>query len=483
MFKREAHKMSAVLKAGALQGIARKTLFVLGVTITFGLGPAHAETLADALAGAYQNSGLIDQNRAVLRAADEDVATAASALKPVLEYSASISQDFGDQRTVLGKSSIDNAQADAALVASLLLYDGGASRLNTEAAKETVLATRQQLVSIEQQVLIRAVSAYMTVYALRDLVELQENSLRLLQEELRAAEDRFEVGEVTRTDVAQAESSVAFAQSELATAQGDLLQAVEEYVNVVGRQPGPLAPPPNLPQFNANVETARAGALQSHPDILGAQHRVAAAEINILRAEATLNPTVSAFGSLGLNEDLGSSNYSNVGRFGVELRGPIYQGGAISSGIRRAIAFRDQELGSLYEVRKQVSQDVGSAYAALAARRASLVASEERIRAAGIAFRGVREEASLGARTTLDVLEAEQDLLDAETARLSDEANLYVAAYAVLQATGRLTAQDLNLGVQIYDPAAYYNLVKDAPTARSEQGRQLDRVLRSLQKN
>jgi outer membrane protein len=323
----------------------------------------------------------------------------------------------------------------------------------------------------------------MNVYARRDAVDLQENSLRLLNEELRAAEDRFEVGEVTRTDVAQAEARVAEAQSDLATAQGDLQQAIEEYVNVVGRQPGDLAPPPRLPQLEPNVETARAGALQRHPDILSAQHRVAASELNILRAEASLYPTVSAFGSYGTTEDLGSSNYTTAGRIGVELRGPIYRGGALSSGIRRAIAVRDQELGSLYEVQKRVSQDVGSAYAALSARRASLTASEERVRAQDIAFRGVREEATLGARTTLDVLDSEQDLLDAETARLADEANLYVAAYAVLQATGRLTARNLNLRVQLYDPVAYYNLVKDAPTLRSQQGQQLDRVLRSLQKN
>jgi outer membrane protein len=467
--------------------LGRRAAFGLSFAAGLFVSAVQAETLADALVGAYNNSGLLDQNRALLRAADEDVAVAAAALKPILDYSASVTQDFGERRSVLAgrrvNSNIDQSQFDAALIASLLLYDGGAARLNREAAKETVLATRQQLISVEQQVLLRAVTAYMTVYALRDSVELRENSLRLLQEELRAAEDRFEVGEVTRTDVAQAEASVAQARSDLATAQGDLQQAIEEYVNVVGRRPGPLAPPPTLPSFDANSENARARALQGHPDILGAQHRVAAAELNILRAEAALNPTISAIGSLGITEELGSSNYSNVGRIGVELRGPIYQGGALSSGIRRAISLRDFELGDLHEVRKQISQDVGSAYAALAARRASLVASEERIRAAEIAFRGVREEATLGARTTLDVLDAEQDLLDAETARLADEANLYVAAYAVLQATGRLTAQDLRLNVPIYDPIAYYNLAKDAPTAQSEQGRQLDRILRSLQKN
>jgi outer membrane protein len=465
----------------------RRVGFVVSVAAALLGSAAQAETLADALAAAYRNSGLLDQNRALLRAADEDVATAAAALKPILSYSASLTQDYGDRRTIVGDTRVDTdidlTQADVALVASLLLYDGGASRLNVEVTKEIVLATRQQLISVEQQVLLRAVIAYMTVYATRDAVDLRENNLRLLGEELRAAEDRFEVGEVTRTDVAQAEASLAQARSGLATARGDLLQAIEEYRNVVGNTPGTLAPPPNLPQLESNVETARARAVQTHPDLVGAQHRVAAAELNILRAEAFLNPTVSAIGSVGVTEDLGSSAFSNIGRIGIELNGPIYQGGALSSGIRRAIAARDQQLGSLYEVRKTVSQDVGNAYAALSSRRASLEASGERIRAARIAFDGVREEATLGARTTLDVLDAEQELLDAETARISDEANLYVAAYAVLQATGRLTAAQLNLGVQLYDPAAYYNLVKDSPTATSEQGRQLDRVLKSLQKN
>nr|WP_227269868.1 TolC family outer membrane protein [Roseobacter sp. H9] len=475
----EVQKVKRVLRSGTL---------VLGLWAGLMATTAQAETLADALVGAYQNSGLLDQNRALLRAADEDVAGAVAALRPIITYTASISQEYGDRRTTtssVGSSSsdINNTDADLGLAASLLLFDGGASALSVEAAKETVLSTRQDLISIEQQVLLRAVSAYLSVYANRDVVQLRQNNLRLLQEELRAAQDRFEVGEVTRTDVAQAESSLAEARSGLATAQGDLMQAVEEYVNVVGREPGQIATPPRLPQLEADSEVARARALQTHPDLLSAKHAVAASELNILRAEAALNPTVSAFGSLTVNDDLDGSDYSNVGRFGVELSGPIYQGGAISASIRRAIALRDLELGSLYEVQKTVSQDVGNAYAALAAQRASLAASEERIRASRIAFQGVREEATLGARTTLDVLDAEQDLLDAETARISDEANLYIAAYTVLEATGRLTARDLNLGVQIYDPVAYYDLVDDAPTARSRQGRQLDRVIKSIQRN
>ncbi|MFK7745498.1 MAG: TolC family outer membrane protein [Roseobacter sp.] len=479
--------MAARSKPHSAWTLIRTSSLALGFVSSLIGASAQAETLADALAGAYQTSGLLDQNRALLRAADENVATAAAALKPIIDYTASASRTFGDARNTVGvtqtTSGLESTQAQLGLIASLLLYDGGASKLNIEAAKETVLATRQQLISIEQQVLLRAVSAYLNVYSAREFVDLRQNNLRLLTQELRAAQDRFEVGEVTRTDVAQAEASLAQARSGLATAQGDLQQVIEEYRNVVGRTPGSLTPPPNLPRLEGNIENARARALRAHPDVLAAQHQVAAAELNILRAKATLNPSISATGTLSFSEDLGSSDYSSAGTVGIELRAPIYRGGAISSSIRNAIAQRDAQFGNLHTTQKNISQDVGTAYAALAARRASLEASQERIRAARIAFEGVREEATLGARTTLDVLDAEQELLDAETARISDEANLYVAAYAVLQSTGRLTAQNLNLGVQIYDPAAYYNLVKDAPTARSKQGQQLDKVLRALQKD
>ena len=475
----------------AITEAVRKTLqrAALGVCVIMAAGVAQAETLADALVGAYNNSGLLDQNRALLRAADEDVAGAAAALKPVVNYTASVTRNFGDTRSIssqTGLASTNNIEATNASVgiaAELLLYDFGATQLGVEAAKETVLSTRQQLISIEQQVLLSAVSAFLNVRSLREFVALRRNNLNLLQQELRAAQDRFEVGEVTRTDVAQAEAQLAEARSGLATAQGDLQQAIEVYRNVVGRTPGQLTAPPSLPSFGSNVEAARAQALQVHPDLRAAQHAVAAAELNIQRAKAGIKPRLSANGSLNRQENLGSSSYTNSGSIGITLSGPIYQGGLIDSAIRSAIAARDAQRGNLFEVQKTISQNVGSAYAQLSAQRASLSASEERIRAARIAFDGVREEAQLGARTTLDVLDAEQELLDAETSRISAEANVYVAAYSVLQATGRLTARDLGLGVQLYDPAAYYNLVKDAPVARSAQGQKLDRVLKSLQKN
>lgn len=446
---------------------------------------ASAETLADALVGAYGHSGLLDQNRALLRAADEDVAIAAATLKPVLRWAASVEQNYGRarQNAAIGVQDTDSLRASASLIGEFLLYDFGATALRVEAAKETVLATREALLGIEQQVLLRAVQAYMGVFEAREFVDLRRNNLRVLTQELRAAENRFEVGEVTRTDVALAEAQLAQARSGVSTAEGNLQIAIEEYRNVVGRAPGNVTPPPSLPDLSNDIDQAKAVAVRTHPDLKAVQRRVSAAELLIRQAKASKKPTVSLQGTLSLSENLDSSNFSTGGAIGLNASGTIYQGGARSAEVRRAIAQRDAQRGDLHVVRHSVQQDVGNAYARLRSARASLEASDGQIRAARIAFRGVREEATLGARTTLDVLDAEQALLDAGAARISAQAQVYVAAYSVLAATGRLTARDLRLPVQLYDPAEYYNLVKDSPTNQSKQGAQLDRVLKRLQRD
>lgn len=473
----------------SLMGIFRKfTGFAqkaaLGVALAGMPLAAQAETLADALVGAYTHSGLLDQNRALLRAADEDVAAAGAALKPVLRWSANLTQSYSrglSPATGLSVSS-NNLQASVNLIGSLLIYDFGSSQYRIEATKETVLATRETLRAVEQQVLLRAISAYFGVVAARETVALRENNLRLLSQELRAARDRFEVGEVTRTDVALAEAQLAQARSGLAGAQGAAVQSFEEYRNVVGRKPGRLSPPPRLPKVGGDIKAAKALAMRRHPQMIGAQHQVAAADLLIKSNEAAMRPTVTLNGSLGLSESLSTSDFSRSATIGLEAGQTIYNGGRLSSGVRRAMAQRDAQRSNLHVVRHNIAQEVGNAYAILASAQAQLSASQERVRAARIAFRGVREEASLGARTTLDVLDAEQALLDASSALVSTRADLYVSAYRVIAATGQLTAQDLRLPVQIYDPAAYYNLVKDSPAKRSKQGEKLDRVLRALQK-
>lgn len=441
---------------------------------------ARAETLGQTLASAYEHRGLIRQNRALLRAADEDVAQVVAGLRPIINWTADITRSFGRLRSNNVINPTANTFINTGLTLDLLLYDFGQTRFQLDAAKETVLATRQALRSIEQQVLFQAVVAFFDVQRNQEFVSLRQNNLRLLRQELRAARDRFEVGEVTRTDVAQAEARVANAQGELAQAQGDLARAVEEFRASVGRKPGALQSPRNLPNLSGGVEASKRIAVRNHPDILRAQHQVAAADLTILAADAAMKPRVNLQGRVAVGEDLDNSDFTRSGSIGVGVSAPIYRGGLLSSAKRQAQAQRDAERGNLHEVRHNILQDVGDAFAILESARAVRQASREQVRAAQVAFQGVREEATLGARTTLDVLDAEQELFDARTTLISADVDVAIAAYQVLASIGQLTAKDLNLNVQIYDPAAYYNLVKDAPVPLSKQGQQLDKVLKSL---
>lgn len=438
-------------------------------------GAVHAETLADSLADAYENSGLIERNRAVLRAADEDVAIAVSALRPTLNYA--LTSGY-----VGGTGAVERFTNSVTLSTDLTLYDFGRNRLAVEVQKETVLATREVLVSIEQQALGAAVNSFFDVIADLENISLRENNVRLIAEELRAAQDRFEVGEVTITDVALAESRLAAAQSSLAGAEGDLSISRAAFAESVGRAPGDLIRPASTPALPASVSEAKAIALANHPDIKGVQRQIAAAELNLERSRRAVNPSVTASGSTSfdIERDVG-----RVDTLSLTLGGPIYQGGSINALARQAQTQVDTSRADLHLALNTIEEAVEVSYARLAVARASIVATNERIRAAEVAFEGTREEAALGARTTLDVLTAEQELLDARASLVSAVAAEYQAAYAVLSSIGRLTARDLGLNVQLYDPAGYYNLVKNAPTAAtsSDQGEALDRVLESLGRN
>ncbi|WP_245866660.1 TolC family outer membrane protein [Oceaniglobus roseus] len=444
---------------------------VLTGSLLAATGAARAESLTDALIMAYKHSGLLEQNRATLRAADEDVAQAVSTLRPVLNYTAGLS---ATRPTARG----EDVTASVGLQANMLLYDFGATALSIDAAKETVLATREALVAAEQTVLLDAVNAYMAVRRDTAVVELRRSNVSVIERELRAARDRFEVGEVTRTDVSQAEARLAGAQAGLALALGDLAQSREEYRRAVGQYPGPLAPPPQPPKTADSLDAAEAVARRTHPNILQAMRLVTVAELNISRAEASMRPTLNATASIGLDQDLNDQR-----TVGIQLSGPIYQGGRLSSVYRQAQANRDRARATLHLTQHSVEQNVGNAWALLAVSAASLRSSDEQVRAASVAFRGVQEEATLGARTTLDVLNAEQDLLDARTTRISSETDRYTAVYALLSSMGLLTVEHLGLGIVTYDPAAYYNAVRDAPTYKvSPQGKKLDRILKGLGK-
>lgn len=443
--------------------------------------PVQSETLGDALAGAYTHSGLLEQNRALLRATDEDVAVALAQLRPVIAWSATAQRTFSNSATNGINRNTVSQDVTLAITAQMTLYDFGRNRLAVEAAKEAVLAARFGLVSVEQSILQRAVEAFMEVRRAVENVGLRENNVRLITQELRAAQDRFDVGEVTRTDVALAEARLAAARANLASEQGSLAIARAEYAAVVGRKPGALRAPGKAPSVQSQ-DAANAIALRTHPNLKQAQHLISQAELNVVRADASMKPSVTLGGNLGVTQGLGQDGYTESGRITLEVGGPIYQGGGLSALKRQAIARRDAQRGSLHTVRHNVTQGVANSYAQLAIARARIQATDQQVRAARVAFDGVREEATLGARTTLDVLDAEQELLDAQTQFISAQVDETIAVYRILASMGLLTADYLKLGVPQYDPAAYYELVKTAPTEKSKQGKQLDRILKSLGK-
>ncbi|MGR3549534.1 TolC family outer membrane protein [Pseudooceanicola sp.] len=461
------------------------TALTLVMGTAFAPAMARAETLADALAAAYEHSGLLEQNRALLRAADEGVAQALAAVRPVVNWSANLARDFGaNASTASGFRLVNSASTTAGinLSAELVLFDGGRNALGVEIAKETVLATREGLTSLEQQVLLRAVRAYLNVRRFSEFVALRQSNSRLITQELRAARDRFEVGEVTRTDVALAEARLAAARSGLAAAQGDLAQAKLEYLAAVGHSPQRLAPAGGLRGLPRSLDAASAAALRQHPDMAQARRQASISDLRVDLADAALSPTLSLTGRVGLTDNLGTAAHGRNASVGLAASQTIYAGGRLSSLQRQAMQNRDASRANLHVVSHQLRQAVGNALATLEVGQASIQASQQQVRAAQVAFRGVREEATLGARTTLDVLNAEQELLDARANLISAQVDELSAGYTLLSAMGELTAQKLKLKVRIYDPAGYYNLVKDAPAGLSEQGKKLDRVLRRVGK-
>lgn len=450
---------------------------------------AQAETLADAMIAAYRNSNLLDQNRALLRAADEDVASAVSALKPVLEFTARFrrNRQFNENAGQFsGFSRIPSEEHSTSYsfeyVWQIILMDFGRTDGRIAAAKEAVLATRAGLVSVEQDVLLATVNAYVDVRLAQEIVDLRSNNTRVIGQELRASQDRFDVGEVTRTDVAVAESRLAQARAALAVAEGDLLVAREAYKAATGAYPGNLRALPKLPRLADNLEAAQSVARRNHPEMIRAQHLVKVRDLAVEIAEAEMKPTISMDLTAGVYEGTsGAASDFNQLSTGITFNAPIYTGGRLSALYRRALAEAEAQRAQLHQTRVQLDQNLGNAWARLAVADAQISASARQIEAAQIAFDGLREEAKLGARTTLEVLDAEQELLDARASRIEAEALRYKAVYTALAATGRLTVADLNLGIPTYDVTSYYNAVKDAP-ATSYQGEALDRVLRSIGK-
>ncbi|WP_170349192.1 MULTISPECIES: TolC family outer membrane protein [Ruegeria] len=442
-----------------------------------------ADNLTDAFIGAYNTSGLLEQNRALLRAADEDVAIALSALRPIINWAVEVSQNYNRNSTSAGVVRDEPANFFTGLTLSQLIYDGGFSVLGKQSAQETVLATRQTLLDVEQDVLFRGLNAYLGVLLQEETVQIRLNNVDVSAEELRASQDRFDVGEVTRTDVALSEAQLASSQADLAVARGNLSIAQAEYVNAVGKAPGRTAGQPSLPNLPRSEGEAVSLAQRNHPAIQSAQHQVRALDLFVQQQRANLGPNVRLNADAGLRESYDNDDSLEDATVALRFEQPIYAGGRLAATVRRAMATRDASRANLLNVQKDITQGVADAYAAYQAASASLRASTERVRASQVAFDGIREEATLGARTTLDVLNAQQDLLDAQLAEVASRTERSRAAYQLLDAQGLLTAERLGLAVQIYDPTLYYNLVKKAPAQISRQSRDLDRVLKALRRD
>ena len=457
-----------------VQRLKRVLVVFTTLVATFLPQASVAETLTDALISAYRHSGLLDQNRALLRAADEDVAVSVAALRPSINYA--ISQKWSNTQPMPGTS----VSLSATLSASLLLYDFGRSELGIALAKENVMATREMLVGVEQNVLLRAVAAFLNVRSAAENSALQASNVRLITQELRAARDRFEVGEITQTDVSMAEARLAGAKAAEAAAAGSLLIAREEYKAATGHYPGTLQAPPTPPVTVKTLAEARALGRLRHPDMLAGQRNVTIAEMNVEMALLAMKPSLTANANATYSYNYGDPDTSNT-QLGLTLQGPIYQGGRMSAMYRKAQAMRDASRAALHVIGQGIDQNIGNAWAQLAIAAASREATARQIRASSVALRGAREEQSLGARTTLDVLNAEQSLLDARASAITAQSDQYLAVYQLLSAMGLLTAEHLNLGIATYDPEAYYNAVKSAPTYQvSPQGERLDAVIKAL---
>ena len=441
--------------------------------------PAFGQTLPEALAASYRNSSILESSRALLRVSDESVSQAVAVLRPVINLVATSQGRFADSSGSQGMSGGDSLTGTLRLTMDLLLSDGGSQKLAIKAAEEGVLAARQTLVETEQNVLLGAVRAYYDVLRYSRLLTLERNNLRLISTELDAARNRFRLGAITRTDVSAVEARLASARSAVALRDGELSIARETYRLEVGEYPESLEFSPLIVELPSSLEEATETARRNHPSIIRAQHTAAAADFNVQRSETVLNPRVSLGGSVALDRDLErwSGSGSTTSTISLTANMPLYSGGANMALLRQGLAVSQQARFDLLQAVRSAEQGVASAWARFEIASASITARREQVESAQIAYDGMREEAALGLRSTLDVLDTEQRLLSARTDLITAETDRDVSVYALVAAMGRLTAAGLGLEVDMYDPQVNYERVKTAPVA-SDRRKLLDKVLK-----
>ena len=427
-------------------------------------GTAAADTLRDALVSAYQTNPTLTGQRQSLEATDATVAIAKAAGRPQVSATLGVNRDL-TRRGILDVPGSKGPSVSGGVDISYPLFSGGSVKNSARAAQTRVQAGRATLRAVEGDVFTLAVSSYMDVIRDRSIVELNANNVKVLETNLEATRDRFQIGDLTRTDVAQSEARLQLGRAQLAQAQGDLAGSEATYRQVIGHAPGQLAPPPPLPPLPATSDEAVRIALANNPDLIATTNSARAAGYDVRVAEASKLPTVSAVGSGTYINELGGVPGPNTGSqttIGVSARIPIFQGGLPAARTRQAQALEGQALEQVVGTERSVVQATRSAFADYDAAQKTIQASSVAVQANELSLEGNRAEQSVGTRTVLDVLNAEQELLQSQVALVRAKRDAYVDGFQLLNAMGQAEAQDLGLdGGPLYDPLGNYRRVAD----------------------
>ncbi|SFP62075.1 TolC family outer membrane protein [Sphingomonas rubra] len=429
---------------------------------------ASAETLREALAKAYASNPTLTGARAQLRATDEGVPIARAAGRPSLDANGQVIDNVVQaNNNFLNPERVGNAQVQL----SFPLYQGGAVRNAVRAAETRVEAGRAQLRGAEANTFTNVVAAYMNVIRDEAIVGLNIQNVRILDTNLAASRDRFQVGDLTRTDVAQSEARLALARAQLQQAEAQLISSRENYIAVIGTPPTDLQQPPMLPRLPETAQVAVTEALDSNPQLLAARTSTEATRFDVGSARAGRLPRVAAVTSGNYVNYLGSLPRSNNGipidnaltsaAIGLQFTVPLFQGGRPAAQVRQAEALRAQALENATATERAVISQARSAFAVNRSSQQVIASAEAAVAANKLSLEGVRAENSVGTRTILDILNAEQELLNSQVTLVTARRDAYVAGFALLAAMGRAEARDLGLdGGSLYDPTSNYNRVR-----------------------
>jgi outer membrane protein len=436
---------------------------------------AAAQTLDSALVQAYQNNPQLNAQRAGVRAVDENVPIALAGYRPRVTATVQAGEQHVDTVSKVTTPGAPNPYLSLSgttgfstygITATQTLFNGFQTANRTRQAESQVFAARETLRLTEQLILLNAATAYMNLLRDTAILDLQRRNVEVLQEQLRQVRDRFNVGEVTRTDVAQSESRLAAGRSQVLTAEANFKTSAAVYRQVIGADPGRLSAASPVDRFSphSQVEAVAAG-IANHPSVTTAQYNADVAQLAVKVAEGALYPTLS----LQANAQKGylpNSSLTTLEQFSGSVVGqlsvPIYQGGAEYATIRQAKETLGQRRIDLDTARDQVRQTAVQSWGILEASKSNIDATQAQVQAAEIALNGVREEARVGQRTTLDVLNAQQELVNARVALVTAQRDRVVASYTLLAAVGRLSPQVLGLRVPVYDARVHYHQVRDA---------------------